>query len=247
MPPNTHLSNAAEQAIRIFKAHFIAILAIVAQYFPRNLWDLLLPQTEVTLNLLWQATLDPSRSAWAYFHGPFNYDSTPLGLLGFNIIAHKKTGTRNLWDFRDTASWNLGVSLQHYQCHTILAKATKAAQVSDTVEFIHHHLTLPYITMMDRIVHGVTTLICAFKNAPAIACNNQLVAIQALHQAIQRWAQPTLPFVKVPQVANPPPTHTRQHLILHPMRRPTKVQPHALLPRVVIQKPNASPSSPTIA
>ena len=63
VPPKTHRSNADEQAIPTLKAHFIAILAGVGYDFPRNLWDLLLPQMEVTLNLLWQATLDPSRSA----------------------------------------------------------------------------------------------------------------------------------------------------------------------------------------
>ena len=63
VPPHTHRSNAAERAIRMFKAHFLSILAGVAPDFSRNLWDLLLPQ--VTLNLLRQVTLDPSRSAWA--------------------------------------------------------------------------------------------------------------------------------------------------------------------------------------
>ena len=88
--PNTHRSNAAERAIRTFKAHFISILAGVAPDFPRNLWDLLLPQTELTLNLLRQATLDPTRSAWSHFYGPFNYDATPTEPLGCDTIAHKR-------------------------------------------------------------------------------------------------------------------------------------------------------------
>ena len=57
VPTNTHQRNAAERAICTFKDHFISILAGVAPYFPRNLWDLLLPQTEPTINLLRQATL----------------------------------------------------------------------------------------------------------------------------------------------------------------------------------------------
>ena len=64
------------------------------------------------------------------------------------------------WDFCGAAGWYVGVSLQHYRCHTIVAKATRAAQISDTVEFRHHHLTQPEVTPMDRIVHGV-------KNSPA--------------------------------------------------------------------------------
>ena len=71
VPPNTHQSNAAERAIHTFKAHFLSILAGINPDSPRNLWDLLLPQTELTLNFLRQATLYPTRSAWSYFHGPF--------------------------------------------------------------------------------------------------------------------------------------------------------------------------------
>ena len=90
VPPNTHRSNADERDIRTFKAHFLSILAGVAPYFPRSLWVLLLPQTELTLNLLRQATLDTNRSACSYFHGPFNYDATPSRPLGCDIITNKK-------------------------------------------------------------------------------------------------------------------------------------------------------------
>ena len=45
VPPQIHRRNAAEREIRTFKAHFLSILAGVADDFPRNLWDLLIPQT----------------------------------------------------------------------------------------------------------------------------------------------------------------------------------------------------------
>ena len=86
IPPNTHLSNAAERAIPTFKTQFISIIAGVALHPPIILWELLLPQTELTLNLLRQATFEPSRSACSYFHRPFNYDATPIGPLGCDII-----------------------------------------------------------------------------------------------------------------------------------------------------------------
>ena len=112
VPPNTHRSNAAERAIRTFKADFLSILSSGAPYFPRNLLDLLLPQTELTLNFLRQATLDPTRYVWSYFHGSFNYDATPIGPLGCDIITHRKIRTRNYWDFRGAAGWYVGVTLQ---------------------------------------------------------------------------------------------------------------------------------------
>ena len=51
-PPNIHRLNAAKRAIRTFKAHFLPILAGVAPYYPCSLWDILIPQTELTLNML---------------------------------------------------------------------------------------------------------------------------------------------------------------------------------------------------
>ena len=52
VPPDNHRRNLAERAIQTFKSHFKAILAGVAENFPMNLWDRLLPQTVLTLNLL---------------------------------------------------------------------------------------------------------------------------------------------------------------------------------------------------
>jgi len=59
VPPGCHRRNAAEVAIRNFKAHFLSILAGVADGFPPSLWDRLLPQTEITINLIRQSNTTP--------------------------------------------------------------------------------------------------------------------------------------------------------------------------------------------
>ena len=59
VPLDVHRRNEAKRAIRTFKAHFLAILAGVDSDFPSSLWDTLLPQTKLTLNLLLQTTLAP--------------------------------------------------------------------------------------------------------------------------------------------------------------------------------------------
>ena len=220
IPTNTHLINTAERAIRTFKAHFFSILTGVAPDFSRNLWDLLLPQTELTLNLLRQATLDPTRSAWSYFHGPFNYDAAPISPLSCDIITHKKTGTRHSRNFHGAAGWYAGVALQHYRCHTTVAVATCAAQISYTVEFRHHHLTQPIVTPMDGIVRGVNKLTCTLHHAPHITCNNQLLAIDALHQANQKWTKTTRPPQTKPHRNTLSHMRTRPRSILRPMFRP---------------------------
>jgi hypothetical protein len=98
VPPDTHRRNRAERAIRTFKSHFLSILAGVDTAFPPYLWDLLLPQAELTLNPLRQATLNPRISAWEYFQGPFNFNKTPLGLVRCRVLIHAKPITWRSWD-----------------------------------------------------------------------------------------------------------------------------------------------------
>ena len=139
----------------------------------------------------------------------------------------QKKGTRNSWYFRGAAGWYVGVALQHYQCHNIVDKATRAVQISDTVEFRHQHLTQPEVTPMDRIVHGVSTLTCALKDAPQIVCDNHLFAIHALQQAVQHWTTTTTA------------TRAQPRPILRIICRHRKDKPPAPPPRVVISNPPA--------
>ena len=99
---------------------------------------------------------------------------------------------------------------------------------------------------MDRIVHGMTTLTCALHESPKIACGNQLAVIQALQQAMNKWAKITLTTRTKPHMTTPPPTITRQRSILRPMCRPHEDPPQDVPPRLVIQKPNASPIPTTV-
>ena len=59
VPPDIYCHDLAECAIQTFKAHFLSILAGISKYFPNYLWDKLLRQTELTLNLLWQSNIAP--------------------------------------------------------------------------------------------------------------------------------------------------------------------------------------------
>jgi hypothetical protein len=52
VPPYSHSRNASERAIRSFKEHLIARLCSTDKSFPMHLWDILLPQAVITLNML---------------------------------------------------------------------------------------------------------------------------------------------------------------------------------------------------
>jgi hypothetical protein len=59
VPPHRHRRNAAEQAIRTFKENFVSGLASVGPDFPLHLWNCILPQAEMKLNLLRKSRRHP--------------------------------------------------------------------------------------------------------------------------------------------------------------------------------------------
>ena len=69
-------------------------LAGVAGDFPPSLWDRLLPQTKITLNLLRKSNYVPNISAYAHLSGPFDYNKMPLAPMGCKVQVHKKADKR---------------------------------------------------------------------------------------------------------------------------------------------------------
>ncbi len=107
VPPGCHQRNAAKVAICNFNAHFLSILAGVADDFPPNLWDWLLPQTEITINLIWQSNATPNVLAYAHLSRLFNYNKMPLALMGCEAQVHKKTDKCSTWAYHLVDWWYL--------------------------------------------------------------------------------------------------------------------------------------------
>ena len=99
VPPHIHPRDAAEIVIRTLKAHLISILASISKSPPKNLWDLIIPQIELKLNLMKQSTLNPKISAWEYFLGTFEFKATLLGPLGCPVMIHRNNLTIKSCDF----------------------------------------------------------------------------------------------------------------------------------------------------
>ena len=89
VPPNCKRRNAAERALRTFKNHFISTLCTVDKDFPLQLWDTILPQAELSLNMLRGSRLDPRISAWEQLHGKYDFNAHPIVPLGMRIVLHE--------------------------------------------------------------------------------------------------------------------------------------------------------------
>jgi hypothetical protein len=135
VPPHCHRRNAAERAIRTFKEHFVAGLSSVDPSFPMHLRDRLLPQAEITLNLLRTSRLHPQLSAAAHYHGLLDYNKTAFAPPGCKIIAHQKPGKRRTWAPHGQHGYSLGPAMHHYRCQNVYISTTASERIVDTLEF----------------------------------------------------------------------------------------------------------------
>jgi hypothetical protein len=99
VPLGCHRRNAAKVAICNFKAHFLSIMAGVVDNFPPSLWDRLLPQTKIMINLIQQSNATPTVLAYAHLSGPFDYNKMPLAPMGCEAQVHEKTNKCDTWAY----------------------------------------------------------------------------------------------------------------------------------------------------
>ena len=87
VPPHQHRANKAERAIRDVKNHIIACLATTDTDFPLHVFDELLPQMEITLNLLRPFALNSSMSAYEGLYGDtYDFAAHPIAPLGTRVL-----------------------------------------------------------------------------------------------------------------------------------------------------------------
>jgi hypothetical protein len=152
VPPHCHRRNAAKRAFRTFKEHFVDGISSVDPAFPLHLWDRLLPQAEITLNLLRTSRLHPQLSDAAHFHGLVDYNKTAFAPPGYKIVAHEKPGKRRTWDPHGKHGYSLGPAMHHYRCQNVYISATARERIVDTLKFFPHNYQIPQLSSTDRLL-----------------------------------------------------------------------------------------------
>jgi hypothetical protein len=164
VPPHCHRRNAAERAIQNFKEHFVVGLSSVDPTFPLHLWERLLPQAEITLNLLRTSRLHPQLSAADHFHGLVDYNKTSFAPPGYKIIAHKKPGKQRTWAPHGQHGYSLGPAMHHYRCQNVYIAATASERIVDTLEFFPHNFPMPQLSSTNRLIMAAKDMSNALKN-----------------------------------------------------------------------------------
>eukprot|EP00956_Cyclotella_meneghiniana_P017716 scaffold29109_cov56-Cyclotella_meneghiniana.AAC.5 len=241
VPPGCHRRNAAEVAIRNFKSHFLSVLAGTADNFPPSLWDRLMPQTEVTLNLLRQSNATPTVSAYAHLSGPFDYNKMPLAPMGSEVQVHEKTDKRGTWAFHSLDGWYLNTSPEHYRVHNCHIKSTRAERLSDTVQIKHKHITNPTLSHSDKLMNALANCKAALMGKINNESDHSLEELKSIVQQVESKLhnQPEISTTKepaVPRVETIQPT-PRVDSVPTPVPR----VPIALTPTIQQNTPNPLP------
>ena len=158
VPPYIHRHNAAERAIRTFKDHFISILFDTDPLFPMNLWDKLLPQAIITLNLLHISRINPQLPAFSQIWGTFNFNSTPLAPAGTKLLIHEKPSVRESWAPHAVKGWYLDLALIHYRCYRVWATETDSERIADTVAWYPAHFKMSVSNSLDSAIAAAQDL-----------------------------------------------------------------------------------------
>jgi hypothetical protein len=154
VPKEEHRRNAAEKAIQIAKCNIKSVLAGCDDSFPMHLWDRLLPQIEIQMNLLRPANANHNVSAYQYVFGNHDYNRMPLHPLGCAVQVFNDMVTCISWEEQSKDGWYVGTSNKHYRTYDVWVKETRAVQNSDTVFFCHKYITQPTITKADIVTNA---------------------------------------------------------------------------------------------
>jgi hypothetical protein len=163
-PVAVHQRNAAERAIQTFKNHFIAGLCTTDPNFPLQLWDRLLEQSDITLNLLRASRVNPKLSAYAQVFGQFDFIATPMAPPGIHVLVHEKPQERQSWAPKGKDGWYLGPAMDSYRCFWTYIWDTQRERKADTLSWFLTHIQMPIAGTTDLVIAGINDIARALEN-----------------------------------------------------------------------------------
>ena len=152
VPPSNHRANNLEREIETFRNQFIAGMCSIDKYFHLKLWDRLLQQATISLNVISKSRSLPHISAYTYIFGEFGFNCTPLAPPGTIVVMHNRPKYCASWAPHGENGWYVGPAMEHYRCHKAYIPKTRAERISDTVQFPPKHFIchryLPWMQLM---------------------------------------------------------------------------------------------------
>ena len=124
----------------------------------------MLPQAELTMNMLRGSRMNPKLSAWDQVGGVYDYNSTPIGPPGTRVLVHEKPNHRGTWAPHGEDAWYIGPSFEHYRCYKVWVWETRRERDTDTLSWFPHGVRMPTPSATDRISAGINDIATALQH-----------------------------------------------------------------------------------
>jgi hypothetical protein len=213
VPPHSHRRNAAERAIQTWKNHFCSGLATCDPKFPLTEWDLLVPQAEITLNLLRSSRRQPNLSAYDCLHGTFDFNKSPLAPPGTRVVVHITPSQRHNMAPHGIDGWYVGPSIEHYRCHKCYIPSTFGIRDALTIDWFPSNVPFPKVSTDDYLRQTATDMLTLLQGSathpvPSLTYGSHITnAYIQIAQILKRATAPP------PPAQVPPATELRVPLV----------------------------------
>ena len=114
VPKGQHRRNIAEKAIQSWKAHTIGVLSGVSPKCHLSLWDKLLSQIDMQINLLRFSNVAPKVCVCPVLNGAHDFNRHSLARLRIEMQMLEHPDKRKTWNAKSKPTIYLGTSLEHY-------------------------------------------------------------------------------------------------------------------------------------
>ena len=112
--------------------HIVAGLCSVDLKFSLNLWDNLLQQALLFLNILRASKINLHLSVYTHVYGIFGYNRS-LAPPCIKVLFHIRHKDRPSWKPLTIQGANVGPAMDHYRCHHIYSWSTNLIIIAETV------------------------------------------------------------------------------------------------------------------
>jgi hypothetical protein len=141
------------------------MLCVADPDFPIYLFDKLIEQAELTLNLLRGSSFSPHVSAWQALNGAYSFTDTPIAPPGIKIVCFESPDQRKTWAPHGVDGFYIGPAFDHHRCYRVYITSTKGFRTTGQLSW-HPPAgyTLPGASPLDDLVSCL--------NALRVSCDN---------------------------------------------------------------------------
>jgi len=159
VPPNVHRGNRSEKEVGTVKNHLIAMINTAHPDYPLRGWEHIVPQAEITLNLLRQSGISYFLSAYQQLHGAYDFVKHPMAPAGTKVIVFDPEGTRGTWANKGTDAFYVGPASEHVGCYTVYIPETRSTRITETLSWHPHpRYKLPGASPVDALTASLDVI-----------------------------------------------------------------------------------------